>query len=222
MNIGDLIPNNWSNTQIDKSDRGSKEKRFCINWHEVSKDHWEKFDEGIITKCSERKLEMHIQELLEKNYSSDMEEIFLQDAIDKIWMRILAIILNSCIDNLLHYWKLNEDTKDQNIDRKKKKYENRNYLYTAKLAYLWYICNHPGKLVAKDNELFRLNWIHKIKKYNEDYHDEELEEINTLPLEERPFFILTDDFLSDNWKKSFNNALKERKLLDEKLYLNRK
>ena len=100
LNIGDLIPNNWSNTQIDKSDRGSKEKRFCINWHEVSKDHWEKFTEGIITKCSERKLEMHIQELLEKNYSSDMEDTFLQDAIDKIWMRILAIILNSCIDNL--------------------------------------------------------------------------------------------------------------------------
>src|SRR6266542_965039 len=140
----------------------------------MTKEHWKTFTEGIIAKCSEQKLEMHIQDLLEKNSLPEIEELPLQEAIDKIWTRILAIILNSCIDTLPHYWKLNEDMKCHNIEKKKRKYEERNHVHTAKLAYLWHLCNHPGKLARKDNELFRLYWIHKITKYNEDYHDEEL------------------------------------------------
>jgi len=76
----------------------------------------------------------------------------LQEDIDKIWTRILAVILNSCIETLPHYWKLNEDVK--NRARKKKKYDERNHLHTAKLAYLWHLCNHPNKLATKDTEHF--------------------------------------------------------------------
>jgi len=49
-----------------------------------------------------------------------------------------------------------------------------------------------------------------------------MEETTLVPLEERPFIILTDDFLFEAWRNSFSNALKERKLLDEKIFLNRK
>ncbi len=221
--IGDLIPNNWSNTRIDQSDGISKEKRFCINWHEVNKEHWEKFAEGIANRCKERNLEMLIQELIDTHYSSsDREQASLQEGIDKIWMRILAIILNSSIDTLPHYWKLNADTRCQNLDRKKKKYEDRTHVHTAKLAYLGYLCNHPDKLALKDNERFRLNWILKITKYNKDYDDEDLKDGTSLMLDDHSFIISTDDFLSDAWRSSFSFALKERKLLDEKIYLNRK
>src|SRR6266542_2712413 len=55
-----------------------------------------------------------------------------------------------------------------------------------------------------------------------DYNDEEMEEVTLVPLEERSYFISPEDFLFNEWQSSFSNALKERKLLDEKLYLNRK
>ena len=130
----------------------------------MTKEHWVTFAECIASKSIEQKLEMHVQDLLDKkNLSNVDEDSSLQEAIDKIWIRIIAIILNSCIDALPHYWKLNADMKCQTIKRKKRKKEKCNHLHTAKLAYLWHLCNHPGKLLAKDNEHFRLNWTCKIK-----------------------------------------------------------
>src|SRR6266542_38663 len=55
-----------------------------------------------------------------------------------------------------------------------------------------------------------------------DYSDDEMKEVILKPLEERSYFISPEDFLFNEWQRSFNNVLKERKLLDEKLYLNRK
>ena len=85
----------------------------------------------------------------------------------------------------------------------------------AKLAYLWHLYTHPGKLLARNNKSFRQNWQHKICKYNLDYDDEEktLEVCNA-----KPYLIPEDDIFSERQINIFRSALKERKRLDEKVF----
>src|SRR6266498_2905933 len=74
VNIGELIPNNWHNTQRNRQDGISKDKRFCVNWHEVTKDHWEKFAECITSKTADRNLETHVNSLLDRRNLLDEDE----------------------------------------------------------------------------------------------------------------------------------------------------
>ncbi len=85
INIGDLIPNNWSHTSLDNREDISKEKRLCIDWHGVNKTHWECFETCIISKSTEHHLESHLQDLEHMNVLQISDNgNSLQEAIDSI------------------------------------------------------------------------------------------------------------------------------------------
>ena len=147
LNTSELIPNNWSGTQIATQKQSNDAKRLIINWHDVTKEHLEKFEILIREKSTNRKLEEHIKGLESKalanlNAPTDTCDKGIPDQqsqtwgmdIDKIWAKISSIILNSCIEGLPHFWISSNPT--NKCKKKKKRLQETNHTHTAKLIQL--------------------------------------------------------------------------------------
>ena len=134
-----------------------------INWHDVTKTHLETFDLLINEKSAIRKLEHYINNLesIERSirFSNSNVNVTSQPSwqieINKVWNRISGIVLNSCIEGLLHFWVFTDVTSCP-IKKKKKKFKEKNHIHTAKLIQLWYTCQHLRKACFRYDQLFRI------------------------------------------------------------------
>jgi len=147
LNTSELIPNNWSGTQIAAQEHSVDTKRLMINWHDVTKDHLEKLENLIKEKSENRKLDVHLSGLETKAMTycngllatnikgiPEQQQQAWGTEVDKVWAKISSIILNSCIEGLPHFWiSSNPISKEK---KKKKRKENSNHTHTAKLIQL--------------------------------------------------------------------------------------
>ncbi len=169
LNTSELIPNNWSGTQIATQRHSIDAKRLMINWHDVTKDHLEKLEILIKEKCANRKLEEHISGLESKaiayctglqatniNGLPEQQQQIWGTEVDKVWAKISSIILNSCIEGLPHFWISSNPT--SKCKKKKKRKEKLNHTHTAKLIQLWYGCLNPKKDYLWNDLRFKFIW----------------------------------------------------------------
>ena len=134
-----------------------------INWHDIMKIHLETFELLINEKSIIRKLDEYISTLESMepfafnvdNGSHTPIQYSWQEEIDKIWIRISGIVLNSCIEGLLHFW-VPTDIKNC-TDKKKKKIKEKNHIHMAKLIQLWYSYHNPRKKHLRQEQQFEIS-----------------------------------------------------------------